>query len=473
MKTTLIKNGMLITATDTFKSDVLIEGEQIRLIGESLSAPPDAFVIDATGKFLLPGGVDPHCHFDLPMFGTVSSDDHYTGHKAAAFGGTTTVMDFIVQEPRGLKPSVDLWLEKSAKAAIDYSFHMNLTRFDEAVAAEIPSLVEMGITTLKVFTAYNGRLRLDDGAIFQALRLAKQHGMLVMAHCENGDVIEPLIAEALAAGHTSPEWHAHTRPAWGAVESTLRLAAMAAQAEAPVYIVHMNAGGEADMLKYARQRGAPVMGETCPQYLFFTVEHLKRPDGAKWICSPPMRSEADNARLWDALADGDIQTVGTDHCPFFFDGTKPILYEGQEVAIPGKELGAGDFTKIPNGLPGVQDRLPILWTSGVNSGKITPNQFVALTSTNPAKIFGLYPRKGALAPGADADIVVWDPAKKVTYGVAHSQQRTDYNLYEGWQLTGYPEKVFLRGKLIVDGEQWLGKSGNGQFLKRAPGAPVI
>ena len=186
-----------------------------------------------------------------------------------------------------------------------------------------------------------------------------------------------------------------------------------------------------------------------------------------------MRSEADNARLWAALADGDIQTVGTDHCPFFFDGTKPIVYEGKPVAIPGKELGAGNFTKIPNGLPGVQDRLPVLWTTGVNSGKITPNQFVALTSTNPAKIFGLYPRKGAIAPGADADLVLWDPAKKVTYGVAHSQQRTDYNLYEGWELTGYPEKVFLRGKLIVDGEEWLGKSGDGQFLKRSPGAPVL
>lgn len=488
MNTTLIKNGTIITAADTFKADILIEGEQIRLIGSSLSAPPEALVVDASGKFLLPGGVDPHCHFDLPMFGTVSSDDHYTGHKAAAFGGTTTVMDFVPQSPPssppifkengggqggGLLAGVEEWLQKSAKAAIDYSFHMNLTHFDEAVAAEIPALAEMGITTLKVFTAYNGRLRLDDGAIFQALRLAKENGMLVMAHCENGDVIEPLIAEALAAGHTSPEWHAHTRPAWGAVESTLRLAAMAAQANTPVYIVHMNAGGEADMLKYARERGAPVMGETCPQYLFFTVEHLKRPDGAKWICSPPMRSEADNARLWTALADGDIQTVGTDHCPFFFDGTKPIIYEGQPIAIPGKELGAGDFTKIPNGLPGVQDRLPILWTTGVNSGKITPNQFVALTSTNPAKIFGLYPRKGAIAPGADADIVIWDPAKKVTYGVAHSQQRTDYNLYEGWELTGYPEKVFLRGKLIVDGEEWLGKAGNGQFLKRSPGAPVI
>jgi dihydropyrimidinase len=469
----LIKNATLITAETSFRADLLIEGQKIAAIGEDLSVSPQTPIIDATGKYLLPGGVDPHCHFDLPMFGTVSSDDHYTGHKAAAFGGTTTVMDFVVQEPQGLQHSVGLWLQKSAKAAIDYSFHMNLTRFDDDIAAELPALVEMGITTLKVFTAYNNRLRLDDGAIFRAMREARKHGMLVMAHCENGDVIEQLIADALAAGHTSPEWHAHTRPAWGVVESTLRLAAMAAQADCPAYIVHMNAGGEADMLKYARQHGAPVMGETCPQYLFFTVEHLKRPDGAKWICSPPMRSEADNARLWQALADGDIQTVGTDHCPFFFDGTKPIVYEGKEIAIPGKELGANDFTKIPNGLPGVQDRLPVLWTTGVNSGKISPNQFVALTSTNPAKIFGLYPRKGALAPGSDADIVIWDPAKKVTYGVAHSHQRTDYNLYEGWQLTGYPEKVFLRGKLIVDGETWLGKPGDGQFLKRAPGAPLL
>lgn len=483
MKTTLIKNGTLITAADTFKADVLIEGEQIRLIGENLSAPPEAFIVDASGKFLLPGGVDPHCHFDLPMFGTVSSDDHYTGHKAAAFGGTTTVMDFVPLPPPapphfqgkwgGIKGGVEEWREKSAKAAIDYSFHMNLTRFDEAIAAEIPSLVEMGITTLKVFTAYNGRLRIDDGAIYKALRIAREHGMLVMIHAENGDVIETLIEEALRAGHTSPEWHAHTRPTWSAVEASLRAAALAEMADAPIYIVHMNAGGEADMLQYARERGVKVMGETCPQYLFFTVEHLKRRDGAKWICSPPMRSEADNARLWTALTDGTIQTVGTDHCPFFFDGSQPIVYEGQNIAIPGKELGAGDFTKIPNGLPGVQDRLPILWTTGVNSGKITPNQFVALTSTNAAKIFGLYPRKGALVPGADADIVVWDPAKKVTYGVAHSQQRTDYNLYEGWELTGYPEKVFLRGKLIVDDQQWHGKAGDGQFLKRTPGAPVI
>ncbi|OQY80442.1 MAG: dihydropyrimidinase [Anaerolineae bacterium UTCFX3] len=466
--TTLIKNGTLITASETFEADILIEGEKIARIGLDLE-PGAANVVDASGKFVAPGGVDPHTHFDLPMFDTVSSDDHYTGHKAAAFGGTTTVIDFAVQEEKGFQYSMDRWMEKAQKAAIDYSFHMNLTRFDESVAKEIPSLREMGVTTLKVFTAYNGRLRLDDGSIFKALRIAGENGMLVMAHCENGDVIDTLIPEALAAGHTSPEWHARTRPAPGAVEATLRMAAMSETADAPVYIVHMNAGGEVDMLKYARERGVKVMGETCPQYLFFTVDHLRRPDGAKWVCSPPMRTEKDNARLWEGLRAGILQTVGTDHCPFFFDGTKPILYEGQEVAIPGKELGKDDFTKIPNGLPAVGDRLPILWTYGVRAGRISANQFVALTAANPAKIFGLYPRKGALLPGSDADIVIWDAEKRVQYGAAHSHHRTDYNLFEGWEVVGMPEKVFLRGKLIVDGETWLGKRGQGQFLRRKPG----
>ncbi len=465
---TLIKNGTLLTASETFEADILVEGEQISRIGKSLDAP-EAEVIDAAGKLIMPGGIDPHTHFDLPMFGTVSSDDHYTGHKAAAFGGTTTAMDFVSFDFNTIRESVDAWRKKAEKAAIDYSFHMNMTKFNDAIAREIPSLREMGITTLKVFTAYNGRLRLDDGNIFRALEITRDNGMLVMAHCENGDVIDRLVPEALAVGHTSPEWHALTRPAWGGVESTLRMAAMSAEAGAPVYIVHMNVAGEVDMLRYARERGTPVMGETCPQYLFFTIDHLRRPDGAKWICSPPMRTEADNARLWVGLHDGTLQTIGTDHCPFFFDGTRPINYEGRPVQIPGKELGKDDFTKIPNGLPGVQDRLPIMWTYGVRAGRISPNQFVALNSTNPARIFGLYPRKGALLPGSDADIVIWDPEKRVQYGVAHSQQRTDYNLYEGWELVGYPEKVFLRGNLIVDREQWLGHSGQGQFLKRTQG----
>jgi dihydropyrimidinase len=466
--TLLIKNGHLITASESFQADLLIEGEKIIQIGQDISAT-SAQVFDASGKFITPGGVDPHTHFDLPMFGTVSSDDHYTGHKAAAYGGTTTVMDFVSLDFPTFRESLEAWREKAHKASVDYSFHMNLTRLDESLAAEIASLPGMGITTLKVFTAYNNRLRLDDGLIFRALRIARDNGMLVMLHAENGDVIETLVAEALAAGKTSPEWHARTRPAWGAVEATLRAAALSAQADAPLYVVHMNAAGEVDMLRYAREHGAKVMGETCPQYLFFTEDHLRRPDGAKWICSPPLRTASDNSRLWEGLKDGTLQTIGTDHCPFYFDGSSPILYEGKEIAIPGKELGKDDFTKIPNGLPGVQDRLPILWTYGVRAGRISANQFVALTSTNPAKIFGLYPRKGALLPGSDADVVIWDPEKKVKYGVALSHQRTDYNLYEDWELIGYPEKVFLRGELIVDGEDWKGRAGGGEFIKRKTG----
>jgi dihydropyrimidinase len=469
----LIKHGTLITTAETFPGDILIEGERIAAIGQDLDIP-GAEVVDASGKLILPGGIDPHVHLDLPMFDTVSSDDHYTGGKAAAFGGTTTVMDFIPQDFATLGEAVEAWHAKAdGKAAVDFGFHMNITRLDERVAAEIPHLPGEGITTLKVFMAYNGRLRLQDGEIFQVLRIARENGMLTMLHAENGDVIETLVKEALAAGHMAPEWHALTRPAWGTVEAVLRGAALAAQADAPLYIVHMNTAGEVDQLRYARQRGVPVMGETCPPYLFFTIDHLRRPDGAKWICSPPMRTPEDNQALWKGLADGTLQTIGTDHCPFFFDGTRPIHYEGEPIAIPGKELGKGDFTKIPNGLPGVGDRLPILWTYGVRAGRITPNQFVALTSTNAAKIFGLYPRKGALLPGSDADILIWDPERRVTYGTAFAHHRTDYNLYENWELVGFPEKVFLRGQRIVDGERWLGRAGQGKYLQREPGSTVI
>ncbi|NOH11185.1 MAG: dihydropyrimidinase [Chloroflexi bacterium] len=470
----LIKNGTLVTAEKTFDADILIDGEKIHSVGQDL-APGDAEVIDASGKLIMPGGIDPHVHLDLPMFDTVSSDDHYTGHKAAAFGGTTTVMDFVPQADEGpLRPAIDEWHEKADdKAAIDFGFHMNITRFDEAIAEEIPTLLDLGIPTLKVFTAYNGRLRLQDHEIFRVFQIAREHGMLTMLHAENGDVIDVLKAQALADGNTEPIWHARTRPGWGAVESVLRACALAAQADAPLYIVHMNTAGGAEMLKYARRQGVQVMGETCPQYLFFTEEHMQREDGAKWICSPPMRSAEDNAALWQALTNDEMHVVGTDHCPFFFDGTQTIDYEGQPIAIPGKELGAEDFTKIPNGLPGVGDRMPIMWTYGVGEGRITPNQFVAYTSTNAAKIFGLYPQKGALQAGSDADIVIWDPDRKLTYGVEHSHHRADYNLYDGWELTGFPDKVFLRGEMIVNGEEWLGHRGMGKFLKRRPGAEVF
>ncbi|MQC27162.1 MAG: dihydropyrimidinase [Chloroflexi bacterium] len=470
----LIKSGTLVTHERSFAADILVEGEKIIEVAPNLSAP-NAEVVDASGLLVMPGGVDPHTHFDLEMFNTISSDDHYSGHKAAAFGGTTTVMDFVPQTAgASLRHAVEAWHAKAdPKAAVDWGFHMNVTHLDETVAAEIPSLLDEGIPTLKVFTAYNGRLRLQDGEIFRVLRIARENGMLTMVHAENGDVIDTLVADALAAGHTSPIWHARTRPAWGAIEAVLRACALAAQADAPLYVVHMNTSGEVDQLSYARERGARVMGETCPQYLFFTEEQLAQPDGAKWVCSPPMRSSADNAGLWSALTTDRLQVVGTDHCPFFFNGAQPIDYEGQSVAIPGKELGRDDFTKIPNGLPMVGDRLPLLWTHGVGQGRISREQFVALTSANPAKIFGLYPRKGALAPGSDADILLWNPERRLKYGRAFSHHRTDYNLFEDWELQGFPQKVFLRGEMIVDGEQWLGRRGMGRFLPRAASGELI
>lgn len=469
----LIKNGTVVTESTSTKADLLITREVISKIGD-IQHEPDAVVIDAADKLILPGGVDPHTHFDLPMFGTVSSDDHYTGHKAAAFGGTTTVIDFVPQDYPTLSESIASWHEKAThKAAIDYGFHMNITQLDDNILAEFETLPGLGISTVKVFMAYNNRLRLQDGEIYQVLCRARDLGILTMLHAENGDVIEIEISRALKQGNLSPEWHAKTRPAWGAVEASLRGAALAAQADAPLYIVHMNAAGEVDQLTYAREQGVPVMGETCPQYLFFTDNLLQRPDGSKWVCSPPLRSEKDTARLMSGLSSGEIQVIGTDHCPFFYNGNQAIDYEGRPVAIPGKELGASDFTKIPNGLPVVGDRLPVLWTYGVRQGYLTENQFVALTSTNPAKIFGLYPKKGTIMLGSDADLVIWDPNRKITYGVDWAHHRTDYNLFEGWNLIGYPETVFLRGRIIVNQDKWYGEPGTGFYLHRNPYADIL
>jgi len=464
---TLIKSGTIITASETIHADILIEDETIKAIGYGFQEDDSDSVIDASGKIVLPGGVDVHTHFNLPMFNTVSSDDHYSGHKAAAFGGTTTVIDFVSQDKKSLKTSVEAWHKKAdSKAAIDFSFHMNITKFNEEIAKEIPRLRELGINSVKVFTAYNHRLRLDDGYIFKVMRIAKENGILVMVHAENGDVIEVLVEEAIKNGNISPIWHARTRPTLGEVESVYRVIKLSEMSGSPVYIVHMNTKGGVDHVRDARMMGLPVMGETCPQYLFFTEDNLLQSDGSKWICSPPVRSKEDNSGVWRAVEDNTLQVMATDHCPFFFDGSKPIVYEDEKIAIPGKELGLGDFTKIPNGLPGIGDRMMIMWTKGVVEGRITPNQFVQLMCTNPAKIFGLYPQKGTIQPGSDADLTIWDPNREIDYGIKYSQQRTDYNLYEGWHIKGIIEKVFLRGKLIVDDQVWLGKKGAGRFIKR-------
>lgn len=468
----LIKNGTIITADEIKVADLLIQDEKITQVSPGINEI-DADVINAEGKLVMPGGVDAHVHLDLPMFNTVSSDDHYTGGKAAAFGGTTTMIDFISHDQGSLKDNFLKLNEKAAaKASIDYAFHMNITHFDSSIPEQLERLPEEGITSIKVFTAYNDRLRLDDQCIDQVMQIAGRNGILTMLHAEDGDEIEVLVNQAVSQGHREPYWHARTRPASGAVNAFKRIIDMSARNASPLYLVHMNLAGEANTLVLAREQGLKVMGETCPQYLFFNEKDLHKPDGAKWICSPPMRHVEDNQRLMQALTNNEIQVIATDHCPFFFDGNKPIIYEGQPVAIPGKELGRDDFTKIPNGLPGIADRMPVMWSYGVGKGLLTPNQFVKLMCTNPARIFGLYPRKGTIQVGSDADIVIWNPKQVVKYGVHIAHHRTDYNLYEGWELKGYPETILLRGQIIVDHNQWYGRPGMGQFLKCAQGEVI-
>ena len=467
----IIKGGMIVTESEMYEADILISGEKIEAIGKNFEGIPDAEVIDAEGMLVLPGGVDAHVHLDLPMPNTTSSDDHYTGTKAAAFGGTTTVIDFANHDLPSLTDSFHVWEENAAgKAAVDYGVHMNFTRFSPESLAEISKLPELGVNSIKMFTAYNGRMRLEDGEIFQAMRAAGEQGIISMIHAENGDLIELQVAEALKAGHTDPVWHARTRSKDGAAAEFLNVCMLSkAAGYAPLYVVHMNTAAEADLLAYAKDQGINVWGETCPQYLMFTAKDMDCGwEGAKFVCSPPMRDEEDNEGLWGALEDGTMDVVATDHCPFMFDGTKEIMYEGKPFKRPGKELGRGDFTKIPNGQPGVGDRLPVMWTQAVAEGRISPMRFVQLMCANPAKIFNIYPQKGCILPGSDADIAIWDPLKKVRYGVNVARHRTDYNLYEGMELTGFPVKVMLRGEIIVDNGEWKGKRGAGRFLRCAP-----
>ncbi len=471
---TLIKNGTVVTAAETYRADLLIDGEKIALLGMDLPAD-GARVVDASGKYILPGAIDVHTHLELPFGGTVASDDFYTGHKAAAFGGTTSHIDFVIQgKGESLHQAVENWHRKSdAKAVVDYGFHVAVTDLTEAVMNEIPSMGKEGVTSLKLFMAYKGSLQIDDTTLFKTLMKAAEAGMLVMVHAENGDAIDVLVKQAVAGGHLTPEWHALTRPAWAEAEATLRAVALAGIAGAPLYVVHVTNGMAVDQIAYGRARGLNVMGETCTQYFFFSIDNLRQPDGAKWVCSPPMRTAADNEALWTAVRNNSLQAISTDHCAFFFDGTKAIEYEGKMVKIAGKELGAHDFSKIPNGVPGIEDRMPILWTYGVGQGRISLNRLVELCCTNPAKAFGMYPRKGTVAVGSDADLAIWDPEVKKTMGQKTSQQRTDYNLYEGWEVTGWPTKVYVRGNLLVDGDTWNGEPGGGQWIKRSTHAPVV
>lgn len=465
----LFKNGTVINAGDSFPADVLVEGERISLIGQSI-APENHQVIDATGKLLMPGGIDVHTHLELPFGGTVSSDDFSTGHAAAAFGGTTTHLDFVIQgKGRSLHDGLADWHRKAdPKAQIDYGFHMAITDLRPEVMDEISSLVADGVTSLKLFMAYKNVFQVDDTTLFRTMMTAAEHGMLIMVHAENGDVIDDLVHKYLANGQTDPIYHAYSRPSAVEGEATGRAVALAGVAGCPLYVVHMTCEEAIQQLRLGRARSLPVMGETCVQYLFLTEDDLARPgyEGAKFVCSPPVRTVHDQGVLWNALRDRTLQVVSTDHCPFWYEG-------GVNGHIPGKELGKGDFSKIPNGLPVIEDRMKIMWHYGVRGGHFDANRFVELMCTNPAKIFGLYPRKGTIAVGSDADIVVWDPDRTETVSYKTDHMNVDYNLFEGHEIVGGPSAVFLRGSQIVDGARWLGKNGQGQFLKRNAYAPVL
>ena len=488
----LFKGGTLITAATMQESDVLVEGESVAAIGVNLPSAGHE-IVDCVDQYLMPGGIDVHTHLDLPFGGTISNCDFDVGHMAAAFGGTTTHIDFVVQPIGGsLQDGLATWRAKSTAAQIDYGYHMAITDLNEAVMAEIPTLLAEGITSLKLFMAYKNVFQIDDGTLFNTMRIAAQNGMLVMVHAENGDVEAALTPDLLASGKIAPKYHADSRPPEIEGEATNRAVILAGLANCPLYVVHMTCAPALAALRRGRAAGYPVMGETCTQYCFLTVEeHLAAPGfaGAKYVCSPPIRSEADHQALWEALNDGTLQAVSTDHCDFWYDGghgpwqdwqeqtggTRWAEYEKQDPSYrrPGKELGKGDFSKIPNGMPGLEDRMMVMWEAGVNQGRFSPQRFVELHCTNPARIFGMYPKKGTIAVGSDADILVWDPQRKHTISAATSHMRCDYNVYEGMQVRGKPIRVYQRGNLLVDGESWLGNNGDGRFIPRHPNAATL
>src|SRR6266478_8297725 len=415
MPATLIRNGTVVTAERSFAADILVEGETIRDIAPSLPAQNADRVIDATGMLLLPGGVDAHTHLDMPFGGTTSSDDFETGTRAAAFGGTTTIVDFAIQA-RGtrMRDALDTWWKKAeGKACIDFGLHMIVTDLGVAGLEDMDDLVNEGVASFKLFMAYPNVLMVDDATIFRALKRTAKNGALVCMHAENGSVIDVIVQQALAEGKTAPVYHALTRPTIAEAEAVNRAIALAEIAHAPVYIVHLSSEDALNQVREARSRGVPAFAETCPQYLLLSIDELKRPgfEGAKYVFTPPLREKENLPKLWDGLKDDNLQVVSTDHCPFCF--------EDQKI------LGKDDFTKIPNGGPGVENRLQLLYHHGVNEGRLSLNRFVELVSTTPAKLFGLYPRKGELAAGSDADIVVWDPNAELEISAKTHHMRVD------------------------------------------------
>jgi dihydropyrimidinase len=452
---TLITNGTIVTAVDEYPGDVLVEDERIAAIGTTLDIPADER-IDARGKYVLPGGVDVHTHLDMPFGGTTSADDFESGTIAAAFGGTTSIVDFAIQyKGQTLHHAWETWMRKAeSKAVIDYGFHMIMTDLNDQTEQEMDALVCQGVTSFKLFMAYRGVFMLDDGSIFKALLRTGKNGGMICMHAENGDVIDVLVQRALRAGQTAPKYHALTRPARAEAEATHRAIALAEIADVPVYIVHLSAAEALEMVAEARDRGLPAYAETCPQYLFLSDENYEEPGfgGAKYVMSPPLREKAKQAQLWRGLAFNDLQCISTDHCPFCMKEQK--------------ELGRSDFSKIPNGAPGIETRMSLVYDGGVREGRISLNRFVELTSTSPAKIFGLFPRKGTIAPGSDADIVIFDPNRTVTLGAKTLHMKVDYNPYEGRRVTGAADTVLSRGRVVIENGQFAGRAGRGSFLKR-------
>ena len=453
----LIKGGRVITAADDYVGDVLVEGERISLIGESLDVEADR-VIDASGKYLLPGCVDPHTHLDMPFGGTVTADDFESGHTAAAFGGTTTHVDFCIQPPgTSFGEALSMWhAKREGKAIIDNGFHIAITDLhDGGSLEELASLPEQGITSYKLFMAYKGALMVDDDTLYRAMEVATQSGALVMVHAENGDVIDILVREALEAGHTEPLYHALTRPPEVEGEATNRAIQLAHLAGAPLYVVHVTCREAVEPIAAARVKGWRVWGETCTQYFFNSLEDIAKPDfeGAKYVYSPPVRDKSNWDYLWNAVRSDSLSVISTDHCAFTW--------------AEQKHMGRDDFSKIPNGGPGLENRLHMIHHFGVREGRITLNRMVELLATNPAKLFGLYPRKGTIAVGSDGDIVVFDPDKPYLVTAEGQHSRSDYNLYEGTEVVGTPELVLRRGEIIVEGGELTARPGSGQFIRRA------
>jgi dihydropyrimidinase len=453
----LIRGGRIVTAADDYVADVYVEDETVSLIGESLDVQADR-IIDASGKYVLPGGVDPHTHLDMPFGGTTTIDDFESGHTAAAFGGTTCHVDFIIQ-PKGATfgQALEEWHSKrEGKALIDNGFHMAVTDLVEGgTLEELATLPDQGVTSYKLFMAYKGAIMVDDETLFRVMQVAAETGALVMVHAEHGDAIDVLVKQALAEGNTEPKYHALTRPPETEGEATNRAIQLARVAGCKLYVVHVSCQESVDPIAVAREKGWDVWGETCTQYFFVDYTFLERPnfEGAKYVYTPPPRPKENQDVLWAAVRSDVLSVISTDHCAFLWDGQKT--------------LGKDDFSKIPNGGPGLENRLQMIHEFGVRQGRISLNRMVELLSTNPARYFGLYPRKGTIAVGSDADIVIFDPEKKVTISAATQHSKTDYNLYEGTEVTGSPEIVLLRGQVLVEGDQLVAEPGVGQFVRRA------